>query len=323
MATLVIGVGYIGSALVETLARAGETVIGLDNWFSTPRAPLAALATHPRVHLLTADVTDPAAVDRALDRAPVETVYYLAAQASAHPAAAPPEYTEETNLRGPRLVLEALVRHRVPRFVYASSLRVYGRPLPPVVHEDLPYGRLEDLAHLSKVYAEKLIEMYAWRHGLRARVVRLGLVYGLSPVMKEDPRFMTAPNRFCWQAVRGEPLVVSAEGEWPTGLIAVADAVQALRLAADLAPDEPYLVVNAAPEVATIGEVAQQVADLVAARGGRIPVARPGPPAAGPRPRILSRLDRVGFRATTSLPEGLDAVLAYFYRRPTASTVGR
>jgi len=184
---------------------------------------------------------------------------------AAHPAAALPEYTEETNLRGPRLVLEALVRHRVPRFVYASSLRVYGRPLPPVVHEDLPYGRLEDLAHLSKVYAEKLIEMYAWRHGLRARVVRLGLVYGLSPVMKEDPRFMTAPNRFCWQAVRGEPLVVSAEGEWPTGLIAVADAVQALRLAADLAPDEPYLVVNAAPEVATIGEVAQQVAATRAA----------------------------------------------------------
>ena len=94
--------------------------------------------------------------------------YLLAAQASAHPQAAPPEYTEETNLRGPRLVFEGALRHGRPPVVYGSSFHVYGPGLQGEVDESRPYGALRDLAHLSKVYAEKLGEMMALTEGCPA-----------------------------------------------------------------------------------------------------------------------------------------------------------
>ena len=59
------------------------------------------------------------------------------------------------------------------------------------------------MSHLSKVHAEKLLEMYATLHGLRALSLRFGIVHGLGPIFKTDPRFMTAPNLFCWRAARG------------------------------------------------------------------------------------------------------------------------
>jgi UDP-glucose 4-epimerase len=241
-------------------------------------------------------------------------VFNLAAQSSARPDAASPEYTEEANLRGPRLVLEAQRRFGVRTQVYASSLRVYGDSLPPLFDEASPYGRFSDLSHLSKVYAEKLLEMHVGLAGgeLVGRSVRLGLVYGPSPVMKTDYRFMTAPNKFCLQVARGEELAVW--GESRLGLIHVGDAVRALRLAADPRLGG-YAAVNAASEVTTVPEIARLVAEAAAQRGIE---ARIRPPLADHARSIgsaPSRLREVGFEPRRGLREGLAETLAYFLSR--------
>src|SRR5205085_2615386 len=105
----------------------------------------------------------PRDVARVFARGPFDVVYHLAAQASAPAAARRPRYTEATNLTGPRVVLDAAVKHAVPRLVYGSSLRVYGPVLPATVDESTPCGPQADLAHLSHVYGEKLLELYT-RH---------------------------------------------------------------------------------------------------------------------------------------------------------------
>src|SRR5262249_34436220 len=162
------------------------------------------------------------------------TVYLLAAQASAAPSAAPAEYTERTNLSGPRIVLEECRRRGGPTLVFGSSLRVYGQPLPPTFGESTPYGRQHDLSHLSKLYAETRIEIPAADGQLRAVSARLAIVYGLAPVVKRDSSFMTVPNRFALQARRGETLRV-ASGVGELSLLHVDDAVQALIRCAELA----------------------------------------------------------------------------------------
>src|SRR2546430_5953610 len=102
----------MASALAEELLRRGETVVALENGFSSDAAALARLAA-AGVTIIAGDVTEPADVERAFVRAagPIETVYHFAAQASAHPDAASPEYTERSNLQGPRVVLDTMVRH--------------------------------------------------------------------------------------------------------------------------------------------------------------------------------------------------------------------
>lgn len=315
MVSLITGVGYIGSALARTLLDQGETVLGLENGFSTRPSPPRRLADDAGWRLVRGSVNSAGSIDRAFAVAGrgerIETVYHLAAQASAHPEAARPSYTEATNLVAPRLVLEAAARHRVGRFVYGSSFRVYGDDLIGTVDESCPYGRIGDLSHLSKVYAEKLVEMLSRQHELPAANVRLGVVYGLGPTMKRDPRFLTVPNLFCLRAARGEPLVVRPGANRPIGFLHLDDAVEALLVAARLGAEPGARTYNAVSEVLTVGEVAGIVGACARRRGLPVRVEGAAPPPDS-RWSVRSGLDSLGFRPRRAMDESLDEVLAYY-----------
>ena len=184
MTVAITGLGYFGSLLAQRLLAGGIPVVALENGFATDATVVARLAQQPGCHVIEGSVCDPATVDALLADRRVRCVVHLAAQASAHPAAASPAYTEEVNLRGPRVVLDAMVRHAVPRLVYASSFRLYGADLVGTITEDAPPGEQADLSHLSKLYVEQLLAMYTGRHDLTTVSLRFGLAYGLSPVMK-------------------------------------------------------------------------------------------------------------------------------------------
>ncbi len=314
------GVGYIGAKLAEDLLDAGEVVVGVDNYFSSDPRAVERLRRRSHFHFVRGSIARPQTLVRAFALAPVEVVFALAAQASAHPAAASPRYTEVTNLLAPRLLIEEALARGVRTLVFGSSLRVYGDLPPAQAVEDAPYGRFGDLSHLSKVYVEKLLEMYAGRQGLRCVAVRLGLVYGVGPVMKSDYRFLTAPNKFCLQAVRGERLVVDEGGLRPHGLLHVTDAARALQLTANMNELPAYCAINAATEVATMRHVAGLVADEAARLGLPVQVEAPPGREGGERGQVPSRLAQAGFRAGRSLVEGIRETLAY-YR--TAESAGR
>lgn len=326
-AHLITGLGYIGVALAEALLERGETVVGLENGFSTVPAVLARLARRPGLRLVRGSVNSVRSIERAFGAAEIDVVYHLAAQASAHPEAAPPSYTEATNLVAPRLVVEAAVRHGARRIVYGSSFRVYGddpstssgQGPAGVVTEATPYGRIGDLSHLSKLYAEKLLEMLCAQHALAGVNVRLGVVYGLGPLMKRDPRFLTVPNLFCLRTARGESLTVHAGANRPIGFLHLDDAVGALiaaavgadRLVAGEASAAGAVAANAVSEVLTVGEVAEIVGRLAEERGllTRVEGAAPPPPA---RWSVSSSLDSVGFRPRRAMAESLGAVLDHY-----------
>jgi nucleoside-diphosphate-sugar epimerase len=320
---LITGIGYIGAALAEALLAAGERVVGLENGFSTVPAAVTRLAKHPRFTLVRGSINSTRSIERAFvaatdpdgdRRGPV--VYHLAAQASAHPQAAPPSYTEATNLAAPRLVYEAAARHGAGAFVYGSSFRVYGDELSGSVGESTPYGFIGDLSHLSKVYAEKLLEMYAVPDGVPVANVRLGVVYGLGPVMKDDPRFLTVPNLFCLRTVAGQPLMVHAGANRPIGFLHLDDAVKALRLSAEIARsrEKGAWPINAVSEVLGVGEVAAIVEREARARGLSPKIDGAGP-LTGPRWSVASSLDAAGFRATRSMQESLGEILDYYRSR--------
>jgi UDP-glucose 4-epimerase len=317
LAQLIAGLGYIGAELARQLLAAGEAVVGVDNLFSTDASALRSLAAQPGFTLVEGSIASPKTLARAFTAAPVSTVFALAAQASAHPAAASPRYTETANLLAPRLLFAAAAEHGVNTVVYGSSMRVYGDVPVSQARETDTYGRFTDLSHLSKVYGEKLLEMYAHQHGLRGRSLRLALVYGVGPVMKTDERFLTAPNKFCLQVARGEALVVSETGLRPHALIHVVDAARAARYAAELADSSPYLALNAASEVASIVEVAQTVVKVAASLGLAAQLAASAflasPDVAG-RP-VPSRLAEAGFQPARALEEGLRETLGYYVRR--------
>jgi nucleoside-diphosphate-sugar epimerase len=337
VATLLTGVGYIGAALVQLLAeRSAERgpVVALDNFSSTSRAQAEA-ALPAGTQLVEGDVADAAAVARAFDalgprqaHEPTErsqhsrpshasqpneaiTVFHLAAQPSAAMAGREPDVTERSNLVGARVVLEA-ARDRGARVVFGGSFHIYGDELTgQTVDEETPYGRVGDLSHLSKVYVEQLARMF----GGSFVSVRLGVVYGLSPIMKTTPAFMTVPNLFCQRAAHGDVLQVLEDR--PLAFIHVRDAAEALlgaeALLADAqaqqAPSEPWRIVNAAPEVATIGHVARTVQRLLQERGASVQIQGAASSEAGFQVR-----SSLGLEPRYTLASGLGEALDFFLK---------
>jgi nucleoside-diphosphate-sugar epimerase len=307
---LLTGVGYIGATLLRRLAERGgdaAPVVAVDNFFSTPRGHVLE-ALPSGTQLVEGDIADAATVASAFDRLGQDdlTVYHLAAQPSAVIAAKAPDVTERSNLTGARLVLEA-AKERGARVVFGGSFRVYGDELVgQFVDEATPYGRVGDLSHLSKLYVEQLARMI----GGAFVSVRLGVVYGQSPIMKTTPALMTVPNLFCQRAAAGEVLQVLEDR--PLAFIQVDDAASALIYAASRVKTTPtsWQVVNAAPEVATIGQVARTVQRLSQARGRWVRIH--GAALSEASFRVASRLDKDGFKPTHTLADGLGEVLDFF-----------
>ena len=314
MTVAITGLGYFGSLLAQRLLAAGTPVVALENGFATDATAVTRLAQQSGCRVIEGSVCDHAAVDALLADRGVRCVVHLAAQASAHPAAASPAYTEEVNLRGPRVVLDAMVRRAVPRLVYASSFRLYGPDLAGTITEDTQPGGQADLSHLSKLYVEHLLAMYAGMHDLTTVSLRFGLAYGLSPVMKTARPFMTAPNLFCLQAARGEPLQLHETARRATALVHVNDAARLLAAAADWPLSSGHHVYNAAAEVASVADVARVVQRAGRRRG--LDVQLTGPGAAGdegPAPFTLSsRLAQWDWRWRKTLAQGMEEAVGHF-----------
>ena len=100
--TVLIAVGYIGAPLALEYFARGESVVGLENYFCTSPGSIADLRKHPNFKLIRGSISSNSALDRVFAHGPFRTIHLLAAQPSASPSAASAEYTERTNLVGPR-----------------------------------------------------------------------------------------------------------------------------------------------------------------------------------------------------------------------------
>jgi nucleoside-diphosphate-sugar epimerase len=261
---LVLGGGYIGAALAELALAEGDRVTIADNWYATERAQLSPLEDRDAA-VETADIRDRDSLRRLLAARP-DRVYLLAAQASRPLSFSEPEYTEQTNLVGPRLVAEELAAAEVGALVYASSLHVYGPSPRGDVSPDHPIGPQRDLSHLSKVYSELLLRMEAERHGFDLAILRLGIVYGPSPVEHERPESQTVVDKFRRLAAAGEPLPIDDGAGAAIGVVHVADAARILR-------GQPS---RSGISIANVAAESVTVAAIAALAEGREPVGRPG-----------------------------------------------
>jgi nucleoside-diphosphate-sugar epimerase len=250
---LVLGAGYVGAKLAELALDDGHEVVLADNWWATRREQLTGLE-QSGARVETVDVREPAAVGGLLEAA-FERIYLLAAQASRPLSFSDPAYTEQTNLVGPRLVAEAIAeRGASAELVFGSSLHVYGPELSGEVTANRPYGRQGDLAHLSKLYAELCLDLYARRHGFALALLRLGIVYGPGPVEHDRPESQTVVDKFRRLVAADEEPQLDAGGKATIGVVHVEDVARILLGA----PSEPGIsLANVAAETVTVADVAR------------------------------------------------------------------
>jgi nucleoside-diphosphate-sugar epimerase len=243
---LVLGAGYIGAEVARQALARGDDVALADNWYATGRDQVSVLGT--RVE--TVDIRERDAVAGLLAEV-WDRIVLLAAQASRPLSMSEPAYTEQTNLTGTRIVAELVPAETFVAF--GSSLHVYGGGprLTGQIGADHPYGPQDDLAHLSKIYGEQVLDLYARRTGFDLATLRLAITYGPSPVEHERPESQTVVDKFRRLAEAGhEPTVDNADTT--IGVVHVEDAARILLEAGTG-------VANVVAETLTVGDVAALV----------------------------------------------------------------
>jgi UDP-glucose 4-epimerase len=252
--------GHIGSRLIRALPASfpGSEIVLVDD-LSTQRYPsLFDLPDEGRYRFVEADVL---ATDLDALLAGADAVVHLAAITNAEASFEKQEEVERVNFHGTELIARACMRVGAC-LVFLSTTSVYGTQ-GEVVDEDCSPEDLKPQSPYaaSKLRAEQLIERLG-ADGLRWVTFRFGTIVGASPGM----RFHTAVNKFCWQAVLGQPLTV-----WRTALhqrrpyLDLVDGVRAIEFVLRRGLDgRLYNVLTANASVAEIIDMIREVVPDVA-----------------------------------------------------------
>lgn len=144
------GCGYIGSALVPELLRAGHTVHVIDAmWFGCNLMP------HEKLCVAECDLRSVKSVLH------YDCVIHLAAVANDPCCELDPKLTWEVNALATERLIDAAARSGVPRFIYASSGSVYGvKPDNIVVTEELNCNPISEY-NKTKMVAERVCLSYS------------------------------------------------------------------------------------------------------------------------------------------------------------------
>jgi nucleoside-diphosphate-sugar epimerase len=163
------GAGFLGRRLAKVLLEDAE----ISQIVLTDISPVRPPDDDERLLVHQADLLDEGAAEAIT--AGADVIYHLAAIVSGQ-AESDFDIGMRVNVDGTRSLLEAArATGRCPRFVFASSLAVFGAPLPPVVgdetavHPHSSYGA-------QKAVGELLVADYSRKDYVDGRVLRLPTV---------------------------------------------------------------------------------------------------------------------------------------------------
>lgn len=217
--------GHIGSHLIRDLPStfAGAEIVMLDDLSTQRYCSLFDLPIEGRYRFIEADVLT---ADLASLFAEADAVVHLAAITDATSSFENQAKVEEVNFAGTQKVARACLDAGCA-LIFPSTTSVYGTQAD-IVDEDCPAAELKPQSPYaeSKLKAESLLQSLGASEELRFVICRFGTIFGTSVGM----RFHTAINKFCWQAVMGQPITV-----WKTALhqnrpyLELGDAIRALK----------------------------------------------------------------------------------------------
>jgi UDP-glucose 4-epimerase len=224
------GAGFIGSHLVEALAREGRPVRVLDDLSTGLRSNLSHLSPAPE--FIQGSLTDSATVARAVEG--VRVVYHLAALASVARSVENPLATHAACATGTLNLLEAARKAGARRVVYSASSSAYGGAggdTPDASQtEDTPIKALSPYA-AAKLAGELYMQAFTATYGLETVRLRFFNIFG--PRQRADSPYSGVIALFIAAMTAGKTPTVHGDGLQSRDFTYVTNAVQALRKAAD------------------------------------------------------------------------------------------
>lgn len=211
------GAGFIGSAIAHALIARGHRVWIADNLSTGNAANVPATA-----ELVEMNVGDSSHYHQ-LERLPFDTIFHLAAQPSGEASFADPWGDFNSHVTATFLLLNLCRRKRVQRFLYGSSMSVYGEPKYLPVDEEHPtvpksyYGA-------GKLAAETYVRLHA-SLGMQTTIFRMFSVYGPNQNLANKTQGMV--SIYLSFILEGLPIIVKGSKDRFRDFIYIDDVVEA------------------------------------------------------------------------------------------------
>ncbi len=231
------GAGFIGSNLVRQLVKSGSTVLNVDNLtYAGNLKSLDDLRNYPNYHFERLDITNAAAMVRAVETFAPTRIMHLAAESHVDRSIDGPGQFVQTNVIGTFNLIQAALRHYQSlqssdatrfRFLHVSTDEVYGSlGAEGSFTETTPYDPHSPYS-ATKAASDHLVRAWSDTYGLPALITNCSNNYG--PFQFPEKLIPVV----ILKCLRGEPIPVYGNGHNVRDWLYVEDHCRALRIVVD------------------------------------------------------------------------------------------
>ncbi len=226
------GLGYVGGRVADHLRRSAPGA----NIVLTTRNEKKELPLWARdFSVARLDVRDSGSIEACIEGKKIDVIIHLAAMNDIE-SAKDPASALEINTSGTYRLLECAHKHGVRRFVYFSTIHVYGPALAGNLTEDSPTRPVHPYAITHRA-AEDMANYFRHSCGMQTLILRMSNGYGY-PMHKEVDTWSLLFNDLCRQLMTAGRITLRSSGRQLRDFIPLSDAAEAVRHFLFSAPDK-------------------------------------------------------------------------------------
>lgn len=295
------GAGFIGSHVAENLVKMGHRVVVLDDLSGGYPDNVPDGASFVKASIVDHDLVNSLFAEHAFDY-----VYHLAAYAAEGLSHFIRRFNYTNNLIGSINLIDAAVNYNVKRFVFTSSIAVYGAGQTPLTEQMTPIP--EDPYGVSKLAVEQDLKCAHEMFGLDYTIFRPHNVYGERQNIAD--RYRNVVGIFMNQILKGEPMTVFGDGSQQRAFTHINDVAPLIAESVNIPATRNQIYNVGADTPYTVNELAGMIAKCMGVK--------PNIRHLDPRNEVKiafsdhSKCDKAfGNRRKTTLEEGLTSMAAW------------
>ena len=306
---LITGVaGLIGARMADwIIANKPEyTVIGIDNLFGGYIENINENVIFFRRDLSNCNLDD------IFGKYDIEYVYHFAAYAAEGLSPFMRKFNWENNVISTANIINACIKYKVKRLVYASSMSVYGPGIAGKRFTEITQPNPQDPYAISKYACEMDIMSAGNTHNLDWCIIRPHNVYGVKQNIWD--KYRNVLGIWMYQKLNGKHLTIYGDGEQTRAFSYIDDCLEPLWNAAIL-PETSKEIINLGGTIPfSINDACEVLLKVI----GNTPVEHLEPryEIKHAIPSYKKSIDLLKYKETTSLEEGLKEMWEWAKTQP-------
>ena len=307
MNVLITGVaGLLGSRLADWIEHHTECgIIGIDDLSGGYEENIPNIVKFYQENLSTANL------DNIFEEHDIDVIYHFAAYAAEGLSPFIRKYNYQNNLLASTNLINHAIKHNIQRFVFASSMSVYGNIYNPPFSEDLqprpidPYG-------IAKYSVEQDLRVAYEQHKLPYTIVRPHNFYGRNQNIWD--KYRNVLGIWMYQHLNGEDMTIFGDGTQTRAFSFIDDSIEPLWNSAVREEASKEIINLGGIDEISIKDVSEIVREVIGE--GNIVHLEGRHEVKHSIPTYQKSIDILGFEHKTSMKEGLTEMWKWAKEQP-------